>query len=132
MIDHMSSYATDFAASRSFYISVLGVLGFEVQMEFSADSDEEFPGRRMCAWGPAGRPIFWLIEVKEAVGPRHFAFTASDRAAVDRFHSAGIAAGAADHGAPGLRAIYHPDYYGAFLLDPDGNNVEAVCHAADG
>lgn len=84
MIDHLSSYATDFSASRSFYTTVLSRLGFEVQMEFAADSDEEFPGRRMCAWGPAGRPI------------------------------------------------YGPDYYRGFLLDPDGNNVEAVCHAAVG
>jgi catechol 2,3-dioxygenase-like lactoylglutathione lyase family enzyme len=128
MIDHLSSYAPDFDATRGFYLAVLGALGFEVQMEFALDQDENLPGRRVCAWGPPGRPIFSVVEAKHAIDPRHVAFEAADRAAVDRFHAAGIATGAADHGAPGLREIYSPDYYGAFLIDPDGNNVEAVCH----
>ena len=129
MIDHLSTYATNHAATRSFYDAVLGVLGFGIQAEMTLDTDEELAGRRICAWGPAGRTVFWVIEVKEAYTPRHVAFTAPDRETVDRFHAAGLAAGGADHGAPGVRAIYHPDYYGAFLLDPYGNNVEAVCHA---
>jgi catechol 2,3-dioxygenase-like lactoylglutathione lyase family enzyme len=82
----------------------------------------------MCAYGP-GRPVFWVIEVKEPVSPRHVAFTAANREAVGAFHAAALAAGGTDHGAPGLRPMYHEHYFGAFALDPDGNNVEAVCHA---
>lgn len=128
MIDHLSTYALDYAKTRTFYAAVLEVLGYDVQAEFTLDQDDELPGRRICAWGPPGRSIFWVIETTQAYTPRHVAFTASDRASVDRFHAAGRAAGGSDHGAPGVREIYHPDYYGGFLLDPDGNNVEAVCH----
>ena len=128
MIDHISTYATDFEKSKAFYDAVLAPLGARVQAEMVASWDEEFPERRMAAWGPE-RPIFWLVETREVYTPRHFAFTAHDRATVDAFHAAGLAFGAADHGEPGPRPIYHPNYYGGFLLDPDGNNVEAVCHA---
>ena len=128
MIDHLSTYGTDFEKSRAFYDAVLAPLGASLQMEMTANWDADFPERRMAAWGP-GRPMFWLVETRVEYTPRHFAFTAADRAAVDAFHAAGIAFGATDHGAPGPRPIYHPDYYGGFLLDPDGNNVEAVCHA---
>ena len=128
MIDHLSTYAKDFALTRDFYKAVLGALGYEIEFEMQLDADEELPNRKICAWGPPGRSVFWVIESKSAIEPRHTAFTAEDRGAVDRFHSVGLATGATDGGAPGLRPIYHPDYYGAFLLDPDGNNVEAVCH----
>ena len=128
MIDHLSTYGTDFEASKRFYDAVLTTLEHSLQMEMVASWDEAFPERRMCAWGP-GRPQFWLVETKVEYTPRHFAFAAPDRAAVDAFHAAAMATGAPDHGAPGLRPIYHADYYGAFALDPDGNNVEAVCHA---
>jgi hypothetical protein len=90
--------------------------------------DEELPGRRASAWGP-DRPIFWLIETKVVYTPRHFAFTAPNRSGVDAFHAAALEVGGRNHGVPGVRAVYHPDYYGAFVLDPDDNNVEAVCHA---
>lgn len=129
MIDHMSTYALDFDATRAFYAAVLETLGYGVQLEMTMDHDPELPGRRACAFGPQMRPIFWVIETKVAYTPRHTAFTAPDRATCDAFHRAGLAAGGSDHGAPGPRPIYHPNYYGAFLLDPDGNNVEAVCHA---
>lgn len=129
MIDHLSTYATDFPATRAFYVAVLAELGHAVQFEMTLDADPALPGRRACAFGPEGRPVFWVIEVREPASPRHVAFTASDRAAVDAFHAAGLVAGGDDNGAPGLRTIYHPDYYGGFLTDPDGNNVEAVCHA---
>ncbi len=128
MIDHISTYAKDYPASRAFYDAAMKSLGFAFQMEMVASWDSEFPERRTCAWGP-GRPVFWLIETKMSVEGRHFAFTASDRASVDAFHVATLAAGGIDNGAPGVRAVYHADYYGAFVLDPDGNNVEAVCHA---
>lgn len=127
MIDHLSTYATDFPATRRFYEAVLGALGCAVQHEMVTTWDPTFPERRVAAFGPAGRSIFWVIEVKEAVDPRHVAFQAGDRAAVDSFHRAGLAAGGRDNGGPGPRPIYDENYYGAFLLDPDGNNVEAVC-----
>lgn len=128
MIDHMSTYATDYARTLAFYEAVLGELGCSKQMEFSHSDDEDSPARRNCALGPEGNPAFWIIEVDSPFTPRHVAFCASSRAQVDAFHRAGLAAGGQDHGAPGVRAVYHPNYYGAFLIDPDGNNVEAVCH----
>jgi catechol 2,3-dioxygenase-like lactoylglutathione lyase family enzyme len=76
------------------------------------------------------KPDFWLHESKETGPGRHYAFVARSRAEVDAFHAAAMAAGGKDNGAPGIRAHYHPDYYGAFVIDPDGNNVEAVCHKA--
>jgi len=128
MIDHLSTYATDFAATKRFYAEALGALGHEIQAEMVTSWDPGFPERRCCAFGPEGRSIFWVIETRETVSPRHMAFTAADRASVDAFHRAALSAGGTDHGAPGPRPIYHEHYYGAFALDPDGNNVEAVCH----
>lgn len=128
MIDHLSSYTTNFPAAKAFYEAALGALGYEIQSEVVATSDPDLPGRRMCAWGPPGRSIFWVIEVKSEYEPRHVAFTAPDRPTVDAFYKAAMAAGGEDHGAPGVREIYHADYYGGFVLDPDGNDVEAVCH----
>ncbi len=131
MIDHISTYSTDFSSTKAFYESVLAALGYSVQMEMSFDSDPDFPGRRACAFGPAGRPVFWVIETREAASPRHVAFVAQDRHCVAAFHKAGLAAGGQDLGAPGPRPIYHEHYYGSFLTDPDGNNVEAVCHTPE-
>ena len=104
--------------------------GYEVQAEMVASWDPDFPERRACAFG-ADRPVFWVIETREDVTPRHVAFTAADRDAVASFHRAALGAGGRDHGAPGLRPDYHPNYYGAFILDPDGHNIEAVCHRAE-
>ena len=129
MIDHLSTYATDFAATRRFYEATLAELGYGIQAEMTLDADPQLPGRRCCAFGPAGRAVLWVIETREPSSPRHVAFTAEDRPAVDAFHRAGLTSGGRDHGAPGLRPIYHEHYYGAFVIDPDGNNVEAVCHA---
>lgn len=129
MIDHLSTYATDYAATRSFYEVALGALGYHVQMELTAEWNEDFPTQRMCAFGPAGRPVFWIIETREPATPRHFAFRAESRADVDAYHREAVAAGGEDNGLPGVRPQYHENYYGAFVLDPDGNNTEAVCHA---
>lgn len=129
MIDHLSTYATDFVSTKAFYSAVLAELGFSVQAELVVDEDPELPGRRACAFGPTGRPVFWVVEVLDAASPRHVAFAAQDREAVAAFHSVGLSAGGEDLGAPGPRPIYHENYFGAFLTDPDGNNVEAVCHA---
>ena len=127
MIDHLSTYATDFDATRRFYEAALGALGYTVQMEMEMSWDPDLPGRRACAFG-SDRPVFWVIEAKEAYTPRHLAFSAPDRVHVAAFHDAALAAGGVDHGEPGPRPIYHEHYFGAFVLDPDGNNVEAVCH----
>jgi catechol 2,3-dioxygenase-like lactoylglutathione lyase family enzyme len=131
VIDHLSTYATDFAATRRFYEQALGVLGHSVQFEMEMAADPDLPGRRACAFG-VNRPVFWVIEAKEPYSPRHIAFSASDRKQVAAFHAAGLAAGGSDHGTPGPRPIYHEHYFGSFLLDPDGNNVEAVCHLPEG
>jgi len=128
MIDHLSFYATNYPSSKRFYDSALAPLGYQTVMEMVATWDKEFPTRRMCAFGPPKKPIFWLMEVKQPASPRHVAFAAMDRSAVDAFHKAGLSAGGTDNGSPGPRPIYHPGYYGAFVVDPDGNNVEAVCH----
>lgn len=120
MIDHMSTYATDYAATRGFYETVLAELGYGLQADY--------PQHQTCAFGPQGRPVFWVIGVDEAASPRHVAFSAERREQVSSFYEKGLASGGADNGEPGLRPQYHPHYYGGFLLDPDGNNVEAVCH----
>jgi len=129
VIDHLSTYATDFDASKDFYAAILAELGYSIQADMTFDEDPDLPGRRACAFGPNGRPIFWIAEVLSAYTPRHVAFTAQDREQAAAFHTAGLSAGGADFGAPGPRPIYHEHYFGAFLTDPDGNNVEAVCHA---
>jgi catechol 2,3-dioxygenase-like lactoylglutathione lyase family enzyme len=126
MIDHLSYYATDYPASKKFYDAALAPLGYVCTTEMTATWDTEFPTRRMCAYGPPGKSVFWLMEVKHPVTPRHIAFSAKSHAEVDAFHEAAIAVGAKDNGAPGPRPLYHENYYGAFVIDPDGNNVEAV------
>jgi catechol 2,3-dioxygenase-like lactoylglutathione lyase family enzyme len=128
MIDHVSSYTTHYDAAKRFYAAALAPLGASLQRELTASWDPEFPTRRLCAFGPQ-RPIFWVIQVREPATPRHTAFSAATRAQVDAFHRAALAAGGRDNGGPGLRTGYHPTYYGGFVLDPDGNNVEAVCHS---
>lgn len=132
MFDHLSTYATDFEATKKFYDGALAALGYSVQMEFVAGWNTDFPTQRLCAYGTEGQAAFWVIEVKEQYTPRHLAFAAENRIAVNTFHQAAITAGGTDNGRPGLRPLYHEHYYGAFVLDPDGNNIEAVCHLADG
>ena len=131
MIDHISTYATDFDPTKIFYQAALAELGYSLQREQTFDSDADLPGRRACAFGPAGKPTFWVVEVREAASPRHIAFIAPDRRTVAEFHRAGLSAGGQDRGLPGLRPVYHSNYYGGFFSDPDGNNVEAVCHSPE-
>ncbi len=122
VLEHVGLEVRDLAASRAFYERALEPLGFSVQMDF-------FDQFKMIGIGVPGRPSFWLREDAERPsGPTHVAFHATDRERVNRFHEAALAAGGTDNGAPGLREHYHPNYYGAFVLDPDGNNIEAVCH----
>ena len=131
MIDHISTYATDYAATKSFYEAAFAPLGFSLQMEFVAEWNQDFPTQRMCGFGVKGKPSFWIIETGEKFTPRHVAFSASSRKAVDSFYAQAMGNGGKDNGKPGLRPMYHEHYYAAFAFDPDGNNVEAVCHAPD-
>ena len=117
MIDHVILPVGDVAASRRFYEIALAPVGMAVVMDFPQG----------VGFGAGGTPWFW-ISARPPVTGVHVAFTAQDRTAVDAFHAAALAAGGTDNGAPGIRAHYHPSYYGAFVLDPDGNNIEAVCH----
>ena len=119
MLDHLGLRVLDYAKSKRFFVSALAPLGYEIVMEF---------GGVTAGLGTPGKPDFWIAP-GEASGPVHVAFASPDRATVDAFYEAAIAAGGRDNGAPGLRREYHPNYYGAFVFDPDGNNIEAVCHA---
>jgi catechol 2,3-dioxygenase-like lactoylglutathione lyase family enzyme len=126
MLDHIGLRTLEFAKAKRFYTAALKPLGYELVMEFGPDDAIDYQG---AGFGVGGKPDFW-IGVGPANGPVHVAFSAANRQAVDAFHAAAIAAGGKDNGLPGPRAHYHPNYYGAFVLDPDGNNVEAVCHRA--
>jgi catechol 2,3-dioxygenase-like lactoylglutathione lyase family enzyme len=120
MLDHIGLNVSDYDRSRDFYARALEPLGLSLLME---------PVPRTGGFGRDGKPWFWITAERQPTTENvHVAFTALDRPAVDAFHAAGLAAGGIDNGAPGIREIYHPTYYGAYVLDPDGNNVEAVCH----
>ena len=127
IIDHLNVAVSDFARSKAFYTAALAPLGIEVLMDFGD----------ACGLGRGKKPELWLgskiasfqsAENRAIITPQHVALRARSREEVDAFHAAAIAAGGKDFGAPGVRAHYHPGYYGAFVLDPDGHNVEAVFH----
>ena len=127
MLDHVGFAVADFGRSRAFYDAALAPLGIGRVMEVSA---AETGHGDHAGYGTAGKPVFWIGSGGGPAGVAfHIAFAAPDRAAVQRFHAAALAAGGRDNGAPGLRSHYHPSYYAAFVLDPDGHNIEAVCHA---
>jgi catechol 2,3-dioxygenase-like lactoylglutathione lyase family enzyme len=116
-IDHVTLNVLDYERSKTFYEQALKPLGYELLMEFGPHA----------GFGQEGKPDFWVAERGEPT-IAHIAILAKDRETVDAFHEAAIAAGAGDNGPPGLRPHYHENYYGAYVIDPDGNNVEAVCH----
>ena len=118
MFDHVGFGVTDLAKSKAFFLSSLGPLGVTTVME----------GPYGVGIGRNGKPSLWLYETKEAPAHLHIAIAASERSDVYAFYRAAIAAGGKDNGAPGLRPHYHPNYYGAFVIGPDGHNIEAVCH----
>ena len=126
MIDHLGITVSDFDASKAFYDKALAPLGASLIMMVPA----EYAGVKVGGYGRE-KPDFWLHEGKDAGPGRHYAFTARSRAEVDAFYKAAMAAGGRENGAPGLRPHYHANYYGAFVFDPDGNNIEAVCHGPE-
>jgi catechol 2,3-dioxygenase-like lactoylglutathione lyase family enzyme len=127
ILDHVTLVVKDYARSREFYEKALAPLGIKRVMEFG----------QACGFGRESKPDFWIgtgpttfqkPEQLRVITPTHIAFKARSREEVEAFHKAALAAGATDFGAPGLRTHYHPDYYGAFVLDPDGHDIEAVFH----
>jgi catechol 2,3-dioxygenase-like lactoylglutathione lyase family enzyme len=121
MIDHIGLTVCDYERSKAFYAAALAPLAYQLVMEVT----EVGP---WAGFGAGGKPDFWIGQ-GEATTPRlHVAFRARDRATVRAFYAAALTAGARDNGPPGLRPEYHPSYYGAFVIDPDGHNLEAVCH----
>ncbi len=117
MIDHLTLPVSDLARSKDFYSRVFEPLGYSIVMDFG----------EMVGFGEARKASLWLRVAPSGAQPTHIAFGARSHAAVDAFHAAALQAGARDNGAPGPRAHYHPDYYGAFVFDPDGHPIEALC-----
>jgi len=126
MLDHVGFSVADFERSKDFYRRALAPLGLQLLMEVTA---AETGAGAHAGFGAAGKAFFWIGTGERPKGGVHVAFTAATREEVDAFHRAALATGGVDNGGPGLRPHYHANYYGAFALDPDGNNIEAVCHA---
>ncbi|MEO7865763.1 MAG: VOC family protein [Sphingomicrobium sp.] len=126
MIDHIGFAVADAERSRTFYEAALAPLGITLIM--SVTPEQTASGGTGHGFGSDGKPYFWFGDNDKVGEGSHIAFAANTRAEVDAFYQAALAAGGRDNGSPGLRPQYHPDYYGAFVLDPDGMNIEAVCH----
>ena len=125
MFDHVKFGVRDYAASKSFFLKALEPLGVAVVAE-----GEPAYGIELCH--PNGTVSLCMFQTAERPAPLHLAFAAENRRQVDAFHRAALAAGGKDNGPPGLRPRYHPNYYAAFVIGPDGHNVEAVCHEPEG
>ena len=121
MFDHLGIGVSDLNASKKFFLEALAPLGVGVVMEVSD----------AVGLGQGGKPSFWLGAAQTAPAPLHLAFVAENRALVDEFYRRALAAGGKDNGPPGTRPHYHANYYAAFVIGPDGHNVEAVCHRSD-
>jgi catechol 2,3-dioxygenase-like lactoylglutathione lyase family enzyme len=120
MLDHITLIVSDYARAKDFYEKALKPLGYKLLMEYG----------QAAGMGEGTKPDFWFAAGTPG-SISHIALTASDRKTVDAFYKAAMAAGGKDNGKPGIRKEYHPTYYGAFVLDPDGHNIEAVCHKAE-
>ncbi|HVT09986.1 MAG TPA: VOC family protein [Polyangia bacterium] len=118
MIDHVTVRVQDFPRLLEFYKAALAPLRYEVVMQFEG----------AAGLGADGKPDLWLMQTDQPLNPTHLAF-AGERESIDAFHAAALEAGATDNGPPGLRSDYHPHYYAGFVRDPEGNNIEVVCHA---
>jgi len=121
VLDHVSLPVSDVERSKRFYEEALSPLGYRLIMEHHISG---------VGFGQSAKPDFWIRQGAPGAAV-HVAFASEDRATVDAFHEAAMAAGGRDNGGPGLRPEYHPSYYGAFIFDPDGNNIEAVCHGPE-
>ncbi|MBB5019601.1 catechol 2,3-dioxygenase-like lactoylglutathione lyase family enzyme [Chitinivorax tropicus] len=128
MLDHIGLRVTDYPKSKAFYEQALAPLGYGKLYEFKGEDAGGYEG---AGFGVAPKPDFWIGTGVPHKPGLHIAFRADSRAMVDAFYHAALAAGGVCNGAPGLRPHYHPDYYGAFVLDPDGHNIEAVCHSPE-
>lgn len=118
IIDHIGIAVSDYEKSKEFYLKALAPLEIGLVAEVQG----------WAGFGKEGKPEFWFGLGKEAQNPMHIAFVANTREMVNQFYKASLEAGALDNGEPGIREIYHPNYYGAFVIDPNGHNIEAVCH----
>lgn len=125
MIDHIGIRVSNLQKSKAFYLAAFAPIHYQLLMEFPAVVTGTVD---VAGFGEAPKPDFWISEAVGAISPVHVAICVSSRTEVDAFYNAALEAGGRDNGAPGLRPHYHPDYYGAFILDPDGHNIEAVCH----
>jgi catechol 2,3-dioxygenase-like lactoylglutathione lyase family enzyme len=121
IIDHIGLTVSDYEKSKSFFSSALAPLGIELVIEIGG----------YAGFGRGGKPEFWLDSSGATQRPMHIAFDAANRSQVKAFYAAAMAAGGTDNGPPGIRELYHPNYFGAFVIGPDGHNVEAVCHKAE-
>jgi catechol 2,3-dioxygenase-like lactoylglutathione lyase family enzyme len=126
MLDHVGFAVTDAGRSRAYYEKALAPIG--ITLIATATPDQTEAGGTAHGFGSNGKPYFWIGDNERVGEGTHVAFAVDSRALVDAFYAAAMAAGGRDNGPPGLRPHYHPNYYGAFVLDPDGNNIEAVCH----
>jgi catechol 2,3-dioxygenase-like lactoylglutathione lyase family enzyme len=124
VIDHIGLKVADIERSREFYREVLATLGLDLLADFAV-------GREHHVGFGRGRPSFWISSGKVTRGDAHVAFIAASRAEVEAFHAVALSLGGRDNGAPGIRAQYHPNYFGAFVYDADGHNIEAVYHGAE-
>ena len=129
MIDHVGLAVSDIERSRAFYEAALAPLGITLLVSVGP---EKSGGGAHLGFGKGRKPFFWISDKGRVGQGTHVAFVVEERSVVDAFYTAALAAGGKDNGAPGLRPHYHPNYYGAFVFDPDGVNVEAVCHRAPG
>ena len=126
MIDHTGISVSDYVHSREFYRQALAPIGYALLLEIPASVTGKTD---VAGFGEAPKPDFWIGKGEPNRPPIHVAFRVAERKLVDTFYRAALAAGGRDNGAPGVRAHYHADYYAAFVLDPDGHNIEVVCHA---
>src|ERR1700759_4334369 len=128
MIDHIGFPVSDYERAKAFYLKALTPLGYDLVMEVSQEQNDHAPA---AGFGADGKPDFWIGGEGGLDKPLHVPILSQERDMVDAFYRAALAAGGRDNGAPGIRAHYHPNYYAAFVLDPDGHNIEAVCHAIE-
>ena len=128
MIDHAGFAVSDINRSRAFYDAALAPLGITLIMDIPPEQNAQGGGGRALGFGMPEHPFFWIADNQRVGEGTHVAFQVDRRELVDAFYEAAIAAGGLDNGPPGIRAHYHPNYYAAFVFDPDGFNIEAVCH----